>query len=96
MPVDLVLFPKVTTTAIDTALATAEVRQLLLTGTAEVIRRRAGLSLRTVGRAVGVMGSTVYQWEQGRYFPAGERAVAYTALLRQLRETTEKARKVRA
>jgi DNA-binding XRE family transcriptional regulator len=81
---------------INTALATAEVRQLLLTGTAEMIRRRAGLSLRDVGRAVGVMGSTIYQWEQGRYFPAGGRAIAYAALLRQLRETTDEAKRVRA
>ena len=85
-----------TTRSTDTALATAEVRQLLLTGTAEVIRRRAGISLRGVGDAVGVEGPTVLKWERGDFFPSGKRAVAYAALLRQLRQTTDEARRVKA
>lgn len=86
---------KVTTTT-KTALATAEARQLLATGVAEMIRRRAGLSLGAVGRVVGVEPSTVLAWERTKFFPSGKRAVAYTALLNELRETTEAARRVRA
>jgi DNA-binding XRE family transcriptional regulator len=84
------------TTPADVAIATAEVRQLLATGTAELIRRRAGLSLGTVARVVGVEPSTVLRWERGNFFPAGDTAVVYAALLRELRETTETARRVRA
>ena len=85
-----------TTTETVIAIATAEVRQLLATGTAELIRRRAGLSLGAVARVVDVEPSTVLMWERGEFFPSGERAVAYGELLRRLRETTEEARRVRA
>jgi hypothetical protein len=45
---------------------------------------------------VGVEPSTVLMWERGAYFPSGERAVRYAALLRELREATDKARRVKA
>jgi DNA-binding transcriptional regulator YiaG len=82
--------------ASDVALATAEVRQLLATGTAELIRRRAGLSFGAVARALDVTPATVLKWERSEFFPSGERAVRYAALLRELRETTDTARRVRA
>ena len=77
-------------------MATVEARQLLLTGTAEEIRRRAGVSLGTVAKVVGVEKSTVLMWERRRFFPAGANAAAYVALLHELSETTDRARRVRA
>ena len=85
-----------TTEQIDNAVAIAEARQLTATGTAELIRRKAGLSLAAVARAIDVEPSTVFWWERGRFLPQGDNAVAYCELLRRLRETTEAARKVRA
>ena len=63
---------------------------MLATGTAELIRRRAGVSLAAVGRVVDVEPSTVLMWERGEFFPSGERAVSYAGLLRELRETTDR------
>jgi DNA-binding transcriptional regulator YiaG len=88
---------RIATTSTETgvAVATAEARELLATGTAERIRRRAGISLAAVARVVGVEPSTVLMWERGAFSPSGERAVGYVALLRELCETTDKARRVK-
>ena len=85
-----------TSTETEVAVATAEARQLLATGTAELIRRRGGISLAAVGRIVEVEPSTVLMWERGEFFPSGERAIRYVALLRELRETTDAAKRVKA
>jgi hypothetical protein len=54
------------------------------------------VSLGTVAKVVGVEKSTVLMWERRRFFPAGANAAAYVALLHELRETTDRARRVRA
>lgn len=59
-------------------------RALVATGEARELRLRAGLTLREVGDAVGVLPSTVWRWEHGERTPRGKDLAAYVTILREL------------
>lgn len=46
-------------------------RRYAKNGTGKAIRERAGLSMSAVGRATGVTGQTVKNWESGANQPTG-------------------------
>lgn len=46
-------------------------RRYARTGTGKAIRERAGLSMSAVGRAAGVSGQTIKNWEAGINRPTG-------------------------
>lgn len=50
-----------------------------------LIREVAGASLRDVAESLEVSATTVHRWEQGRATPRRRHAIAYSALLRQLK-----------
>ena len=52
----------------------------LSAGVIRKLRARLGLSQAAVARLVGVTGTAVVQWEQGRASPSGERRKAVIAL----------------
>lgn len=53
-------------------------------GRATAIRQNAKLSLRDIGLAVGVDGSTVGKWERGTRVPRGDAAWRFADLLLRL------------
>ena len=55
----------------------ARVRRLVASGAAQTIRIGSGISLRELGRTVGVGPATILRWERGDRSPKGERALAY-------------------
>ena len=62
----------------------AIIRDWAHSGKARAIREEAHLHRADIARAVGVSASTVSRWESGDRLPAGERALAYGALLDRL------------
>ncbi|WP_416983504.1 helix-turn-helix domain-containing protein [Streptomyces sp. T028] len=68
------------------ALRLADVRSALTSGEAERLRVAAQLSIGEVAQACGVDQSTVWRWERGTRKPRGEAALAYGALLEELRQ----------
>lgn len=68
----------------------AELRQMLLKGTARSIRLQAGVSQAEVARTVGVSRAAVSGWELGNRSPRRAEALLYhaalTALLRVLKQ----------
>lgn len=61
-------------------------RRYVETGTGKAIRLRAGLSMSKVGRAAGVSGQAVKNWEEGVCLPRPEAAVLWVQLLDALAE----------
>jgi len=62
----------------------ARVRRLCDSGAARAIRVAARVSLREVGRDVGVARQTVLKWERAERKPTGEAAIRYLRLLEEL------------
>jgi transcriptional regulator with XRE-family HTH domain len=59
----------------------ARIRRMQQSGEAKRLRERAGISLRTMARAVGVRASTLIRWEAGRVRPREGTALAWLAAL---------------
>ncbi len=74
--------------AVDDALAVAQMRGDVLSGRARAIRERGHLTQAEVGRAVRATQSAVAQWEAGRRLPRGRLAVRYAAFLWELDQAT--------
>jgi DNA-binding transcriptional regulator YiaG len=62
----------------------ARVRALCASGAARSIRVAARMSLREVGRSLGVSPSTVLRWEERDRQPRGDAGLRYGALLDRL------------
>lgn len=62
----------------------ARVKAMATNGEARAIREHARLSLRDVGLAVGVDGSTVGKWERGQRVPQGDASWRYAELIARL------------
>jgi len=62
----------------------ARIRRMQQTGEAKQLRERAGVSLRTMAKAVGVRASTLIRWEAGQVRPREGTALAWLAVLDQL------------
>jgi DNA-binding XRE family transcriptional regulator len=67
----------------------ARIRRMQQTGEAKRLRERAGVSLRTMAKAVGVRASTLIRWEANRVRPREPTALAWLAVLDQLRSELE-------
>jgi transcriptional regulator with XRE-family HTH domain len=67
----------------------ARMRRMQQTGEAKRLRERAGVSLRTMAGAVGVRASTLTRWEAGQVRPREPTALAWLAVLDQLRAELE-------
>jgi transcriptional regulator with XRE-family HTH domain len=63
----------------------ARIRRMQESGEAKRLRERAGVSLRTMARAVGVRASTLIRWEANQVRPRESTALAWLAVLDQLR-----------
>jgi transcriptional regulator with XRE-family HTH domain len=63
----------------------ARIRRMQQTGEAKQLREQAGISLRTMARAVGVRASTLIRWEAGQVRPREPTALAWLGVLDQLR-----------
>lgn len=74
---------------IERLLAIREARALAGSGQARALRQRAGLSLSEVAEALGVEGTTVWRWEEGKSTPRSQIAVEYRELLRRLEGSLE-------
>ncbi len=61
-------------------------RRYAQSGTGKAIRLRAGLSMSQVGRAAGVSGQAVKNWENGICLPRGAAATLWVQLLDALAE----------
>jgi transcriptional regulator with XRE-family HTH domain len=68
----------------------ARIRRMQQTGEARRLREQAGVSLRTMARAVGVRASTLIRWEAGRVRPREGTALAWLAALDQIRAELER------
>lgn len=66
------------------ARAIAEGRAAVRDGTLRQVRKKAGLSQREIGDAVGVSQVAVYRWETERRAPRGEAAWRLNELLVEL------------
>lgn len=55
----------------------------------EAIRKRAGLSRADIARSLGVTSQAVRYWEQGARRPRGGCLLAYSQLMRELRDLVE-------
>lgn len=67
-------------------LALADMRAACRSGSAREARQAAELTLREVGKIVGVTPRAVALWETGRRNPTGPPALAYAKLLRSLQK----------
>jgi transcriptional regulator with XRE-family HTH domain len=67
----------------------ARIRRMQVSGEARRLRERAGISLRTMARAVGVRASTLIRWEASRVRPREDTALAWLAALDQIRAELE-------
>ena len=67
-------------------LGIAAARRYAQSGTGLVIRKRARLSQREVGAAVGTSGQSIGNWETGVSAPRGEAAIRWAELLDSLVE----------
>jgi DNA-binding transcriptional regulator YiaG len=67
----------------------ARIRRMQQTGEAKQLREQAGVSLRTMARAVGVRASTLIRWEAGRVQPREPTALAWLAALDSIRAELE-------
>jgi transcriptional regulator with XRE-family HTH domain len=67
----------------------ARIRRMQQDGSAKRLRERAGVSLRTMAGAVGVRASTLIRWEAGQVRPRERTALAWLAVLDQLRAELE-------
>jgi len=67
----------------------ARMRRMQQTGEARRLREQAGVSLRTMARAVGVRPSTLIRWEAGRMQPREPTALAWLAALDVIRSELE-------
>jgi transcriptional regulator with XRE-family HTH domain len=68
----------------------ARIRRMQQTGEAKRLREQAGVSLRTMARAVGVRASTLIRWEAGRVRPREGTALAWLAALDRIRAELER------
>jgi transcriptional regulator with XRE-family HTH domain len=68
----------------------ARIRRMQDSGEARRLRERAGVSLRTMARAVGVRPSTLIRWEAGQVRPREPTALAWLAALDVLRVELER------
>ncbi len=74
-----------TLTALDDVLALGRIRRRLPEpAVRRLLRERARLSQREVGRALGVDAPTVSRWESGHRTPSGSLLEGYVALLDRL------------
>lgn len=67
----------------------AEIRAFAATASPGEVRRRAGITLATLGRALGVNFSTISHWETGRSVPSGPKAAAWCRVIAGLRRHLE-------
>jgi transcriptional regulator with XRE-family HTH domain len=70
----------------------ARIRRIQQTGEAKQLREQAGVSLRTMARAVGVRASTLIRWEAGRVRPREGTALAWLAALDRISAELERGR----
>jgi transcriptional regulator with XRE-family HTH domain len=68
----------------------ARMRRMQQTGEARRLREQAGVSLRTMARAVGVRPSTLIRWEAGRMHPREGTALAWLGQLDTIRAELER------
>jgi len=78
-------------TAVDDALALAQLRADVASGRARAIRERARLTQAETGRAVRVSPGAISLWELGRRVPRGRAALRYAAFLWELDKATREA-----
>ncbi len=64
----------------------ADARDFGASGAARLVRLTSGISLREMGRAVGVDAATILKWERGEHRPRGAAAIRWTDELTRLAE----------